>query len=63
MHFRLDFVIQANTMNPAQTDLGPYYCNIGYLRYAEAKVMTGRVTVRVLLFLKSSVGADQQLAL
>ena len=62
MHFRLDFVIEANTMNPAQTDLGPY-CNIGYLRYAEAKVMTGRVTVWVLLVLKISVGADQQLAL
>ena len=56
MHFRLDFIIEANTMNPDQTGviLVNIVCNIGYLRtytdeIADAKVMTGVKWVNPLL--------------
>ena len=32
VHLGLDFIMEANTTNPDQSDLGPYFCNIGYLR-------------------------------
>ena len=41
VHFRLDFFMEANNMNPDQTgdcsNLGPYCCKIGYLRGADDK--------------------------
>ena len=43
MHFRLDFIMEANTMSPDQTDplggsdLGPYCLQIGCLKHKQTR--------------------------
>ena len=48
VQFRQDYIMEANTMNPA---LGPYCLNFKLRTQAEKKVMTGGKLVNVMLSL------------